>query len=66
MEEVDIWRSAQQLLKAYGDDAVAMAEKRAEQLKLEGTVDGAHAMMRVAAAIRELRRAAPKSGETIN
>ena len=53
MDEIDIWRSAQQLIEMFGADAAKHAETRA-QLAGEGARTGASVMLRVAAAVREL------------
>lgn len=59
MEEIDIWRSAQQLIKTFGGDAAKHAETRAAQLAGEGAATGAAVMLRVAAAVRDLQRMIP-------
>lgn len=61
MDEIDIWRSAHQLIKTFGADAAKHAETRAAQLAGEGAHTGAGVMLRVAAAVRDLQRE-PRAG----
>lgn len=59
MDEKDVWRAAQAVLKLHGDDALAYARTRAEQFAAQGADDGAAAWRRIAAAIEELERTEP-------
>ena len=65
MDEIDIWRSAQQLIKTFGADAAKHAETRAAQLTVEGAHTGAGVMLKVAAAVRDLQRQ-PSASEPKN
>ena len=56
MTELDIWRSANILLKRYGGEAVFIASKRADELLDQGDVQGCSAWVRIAKAIIELER----------
>ena len=56
MDEIDIWRSASQLIKTFGADAAKHAELRAAQLEATGDLTGRDVMLRVAATARELQR----------
>jgi hypothetical protein len=66
MEDIDIWRSAEVLRTQYGEDAAVMAAMRADQMLNEGDTAGLAAMKRVVAAINELDRTAPRTGEPMN
>lgn len=56
MIELDIWRSANILLKRYGDEAVFIASKRADALLDQGDHQGCSAWIRIAKAIFELEQ----------
>jgi len=59
MTELDIWRSANILLKRYGGEAVFIASRRADALLDQGDLQGCSAWVRIAKAISELERKAP-------
>ena len=65
MTELDIWRSANILLKRYKDEAVFIASKRADALLDQGDVHGCAEWIRIAKAITELERKTP-SGEAVH
>ena len=54
MDEIDIWRSAQVLVKQHGDDAPIEAAKMADQMLERGDVDGLAVWKRILAATGEL------------
>jgi hypothetical protein len=56
MEDIDIWRAAEQMRKLYGPDAATHAAMRADKLMDQGNIEGT----RVTAALNELDRPAPK------
>jgi len=56
MIELDIWCSANILLKRYKSEAVLIATKRADALLDQGDRDSCWAWIRIAKAIIELRR----------
>jgi triphosphoribosyl-dephospho-CoA synthetase len=66
MEDIDIWRAAQQLIKTHGADAALMAAQRADALLSEGAVEGSRTWEKIVAAINELQREKPNSGERPN
>ena len=59
MIERDIWRSAQQCIKSYGDNATIHAAMRADELLAQGDLDGAGTWRRVIQAIGELENTEP-------
>jgi hypothetical protein len=56
MDEIDVWRAANQMLKLYGADAPVKAALRSEALLDLGDIDGCGVWKRVVAAINELSR----------
>jgi hypothetical protein len=65
MKEIDVWRSAQQLIAMHGGEAAAIATSRADALYESGALSGFRAMMRVVLAIHELQRT-PSVGERLH
>ena len=63
---LDIWRAAQLLVKRHGDDAAIQAGMRADELLVEGDIDGAATWRAIIRAIDELQRVAPREGERVN
>jgi len=59
MIERDIWITANELIKLYGDDAVITAALRADALSQQGDEQGYAIWKRVIRAINELRSAEP-------
>jgi hypothetical protein len=59
VDERDIWRSAQAMIKRYGADAVVQASLRADALLEKGDREGQRTWIRVIAAIRELQNTIP-------
>jgi hypothetical protein len=57
MDEIDVWRAANQMLKLYGEDAVMKAGLRSDALLNLGDIDGCNVWKRVVAAIKDLSRA---------
>ena len=66
MTELDIWRSANILLKQYAAEAVFIATKRADALLDQGDVQGCSAWVRIAKAITELERKRPAPSERVH
>ncbi|MGA8611691.1 MAG: hypothetical protein WB760_08215 [Xanthobacteraceae bacterium] len=56
--DIDIWRTAQIMIKRYGDRAFAESEKYALQLEAASEPLGAATFRRITAAIAELSRQA--------
>jgi hypothetical protein len=65
MKEIDVWRSAQQLIATHGDDAASVAADRADKLYDSGALSGFREMMRIVLAIHELLRV-PVAGEFVH
>jgi hypothetical protein len=53
-------------MKRYGDDAAVKAAMRADALLAKGDAEGFHVWQRIVAAINELSREKPGTGEPMN
>ena len=60
MIERDIWITANEMIKLYGDEAAIQAAIRADGLQLMGDEDSYAVWKRVVAAIHELRDTEPR------
>jgi len=54
IQEIDIWRLAVLMVNRYADDAEANADRRAEELEIEGNYVGAAIWRRVTFVIEQL------------
>ncbi len=64
--DLDIYRSANVLLKQHGQDAPIHAAMRADELLEAGDLDGVAVWRRILRAVWKLQETAPKSGEAIH
>ena len=64
--DIDIWRSAQLLVRQHGEDAPIHAAMRADAMLDKGDLDAYAVWKRVLKAIEELQETGPKSGEAIH
>jgi len=64
--DLDIYRSANVLVKHHGVDAPIEAAMRADALLEAGDLDGAAAWKRILRAVEELQRTEPVEGERVN
>ncbi len=64
--DLDIYRSAQVLVKRHGQDAPIHAAMRADELLEAGDLDGYAAWKRILQAVEELQGTAPKPGEAVH
>ncbi len=64
--DLDIFRSAQVLVKQHGVDAPIHAAMRADAMLENGGLDGYAAWRRILRAVEELQGAAPKPGEAVH
>ncbi len=64
--EVDIWRSANVLVKQHGEDAPIQAAMRADAMLAKGDFDGYAVWKRIIQAVEELQAAAPAPGMEIH
>lgn len=63
MEEIDIWRAAEQMRKLHGADAAIQSAMRADKLMDQGDIHGFAVWKRITAAVNELDRVTPQDGE---
>ena len=66
ISDLDIWRSANVLVKEYGDEAPLIAARRCDALLTTADLDGLRLWKGILRAVEELRRTQPKSGERVN
>jgi hypothetical protein len=63
--DLDIYRTANVLVKHYGEDAAIEAAQRADAMLEKGSLDGQRVWRRVLAAVKEIQRE-PREGEAVN
>ena len=63
---LDIYRSANLLVKQHGEDAPIHAAMRADAMLEVGDVDGYAVWKRILRAVGELQGTGPKSGEAVH
>ena len=64
--DLDIYRSANLLVKHHGQDAPIHAAMRADAMLEAGDLGAHEVWRRILRAIEELQRTAPKSGEVVH
>ncbi len=64
--DLDIYRSAQALIKQHGADAPVHAAMRADELLEAGDLDGYAVWKRILRAVRELQGADPAPGTWVH
>ncbi len=64
--DLDIYRSANLLVKHHGDDAPIHAAMRADAMLAAGDLDGYAMWKRILRAVEEIQGTAPKSGEAVH
>ncbi len=64
--DLDIYRSAQVLVKHHGQDAPVHAAMRADAMLDKGDLDGVATWRRILRAAEELRRMEPRPGEAVH
>ncbi len=64
--DLDIYRSANLLVKQHGKDAQVHAAMRADAMLEEGDLDGLAVWKRILRAVEELRGTEPKSGQAVH
>ncbi len=63
---LDIFSSAQALIKQHGADAPIEAAMRADATLEAGDLDGCAVWKRILRAVEEIQETAPKSGEAVH
>ncbi len=64
--DLDIYRSANLLVKQHGEDAPIHAALRAAAMLEAGDLDGSGVWRRILRAVEELQGPAPKPGEAVH
>ncbi len=64
--DLDIYRSANTLVKQHGQDAPVHAAMRADAILEAGDLEGYAVWKRILRAVEELRSTAPKPGEAVH
>ncbi len=64
--DLDIYRSANVLVKRYGQDAPIQAAMRADAMLDKGDLAGYDVWKRISRAVEELQGTAPKPGEVVH
>ncbi len=64
--DLDIYRSANLLIKRHGQDASIEAAMRADAMLDKGDLDGYAVWKRILRAVEELQGAVPKPGEAVH
>ncbi len=64
--DLDIYRSAQVLIKHHGPDAPIHAAMRADTMLDNGDLDGCAVWKRILRAVEELQGTEPKPGEAVH
>ena len=66
VDDPDIWRAANLLVKRHGADAALTAARRADELLAAGDDEGCAIWKRILEAVSELTRTTPAEGERVN
>ena len=64
--DLDIYRTANVLIREHGEDATLEAAQRADTMLEKGSLDGQRVWKRVLAAIKEIQRQEPREGDAVN
>ncbi len=64
--EIDVFRTANVLIREHGEDAALEAAQRADAMLEKGVIDGQRVWKRVLAAVKEIQREVPQEGEAVN
>ncbi len=64
--DLDIYRSAQALIKRHGEDAPIHAAMKADAMLEKGDLDGCAVWKRIVRAVEELQRAEPGPGRKVH
>ncbi len=64
--DLDIYRTANVLIREHGEDADLEAAMRADVMLEKGCLDGQRVWKRVLAAVKKIQREEPEEGEAVN
>ncbi len=65
ISDLDIYRSANVLIREHGDEAVIAAVKHADAMLAKGDLEGQVVWKRIVRAVEEIQREEPVPGEAI-
>ncbi len=65
IRDLDIYRSANVLIREYGEDATIEAAQRADDMLARGDLEGLAVWKRIVKAVEEIQRTSAKSGEVL-
>jgi len=66
VDEPDIWRAANLLVKHHGHEAALVAARRADEAARCAGIEGCKISKRILEAVVDLRRTTPVNGERVN
>ncbi len=66
ISDLDIYRSANVLIRDHGEDAAIEAAMRADAMLASGDLEGQAVWKRILRAVEELQGPAPKPGEAVH
>jgi hypothetical protein len=66
IDDLDIFRAANILIKRHGADAAIEGARRADEYLAAGDLEGCAVWKRILAAVLELTRTTPAAGERVN
>ncbi len=66
VDDLDIYRSANELIKQHGDEALVHAAMRAGELAADGDMDGRAVWLRIGKAVEELLAKERPEGEKVH
>jgi hypothetical protein len=66
IDDPDIWRAANFLVKRHGHEAAFVAAQRADELLAAGDPEGCAIWKHILSAVAELTRTTPAEGERVN
>ncbi len=64
--DLDIYRTANVVIREHGEDAALEAALRADAMLEKGSLGGQRVWKRVLAAVKEIQRQEPEEGEAVN
>ncbi len=64
--DLDIYRTANVLVKRYGEEAILEAAQRTDAMLEKGCLDGQRVWKGVLAALKEIQRQELREGEAVN
>jgi hypothetical protein len=66
IDDIDVWRAANILVKQHGENAALVAAQRADELLAQGDIEGEIVWKQITAAVSELQRKERRPDEKVN